>query len=186
MVRCGTRTLARWSDAAYGDQTKEGSCRLGYVIGLLPPSQRGPCHLLQWPAKSTSKLVRSSLGGGVDAFSEMVGHVALSRDFHGLIVDVSPRMAGFEACESLFTHLKNRSIITETYLARHLSSIQRALERAEVGNVFRPPSPGNPANELAEVRSDLVLLLSLSTAGSLFLQTPRRFKGVATYDSPRT
>ena len=35
-AHCGSMSLARWSDAAYGGQSAGGKCRLGYVIGLIP------------------------------------------------------------------------------------------------------------------------------------------------------
>ena len=39
-VHRGTLTLAGRSDAAYGERTKEGCCRLGYVIGLISSTWR--------------------------------------------------------------------------------------------------------------------------------------------------
>ena len=46
-VNCGAITLAGWSDAAYGDQTKEGRRRLGYVIRKASSTLRGPCREIQ-------------------------------------------------------------------------------------------------------------------------------------------
>ena len=64
----GTMTLAGWSDAACGDQSSLGKCHLGYVIGLMSPTLRGPCHFIQWASKFTRKSAKSSLGGAqVDA-----------------------------------------------------------------------------------------------------------------------
>ena len=34
-LRHGTLSLVRRTDAAYGDQSAEGKCRLGHVIGLM-------------------------------------------------------------------------------------------------------------------------------------------------------
>ena len=42
----GPTTLVGWSDEAYGDQSTMGKCRLGYVIGLMPSTLRGPRHIL--------------------------------------------------------------------------------------------------------------------------------------------
>ena len=39
------------------------------------------------------------------ALSEMVGHVALLKEFYSPFVNISLATAGMEACESLFTHL---------------------------------------------------------------------------------
>ena len=41
-ARCGTVTSAGWSDAAYGDHTSDGRCRLGCVIGRASSTLRGP------------------------------------------------------------------------------------------------------------------------------------------------
>ena len=38
-------TLAGWPDAAYGDQSAEGKCRLGYVIGWMSSTLKGPCRI---------------------------------------------------------------------------------------------------------------------------------------------
>ena len=53
-------TLAGWPDVAYEDQSAEGKCRLGYVIGM-----KGPCRILPWTSKATWEIVKSSMGGGV-------------------------------------------------------------------------------------------------------------------------
>ena len=60
----GTLSLVGWSDAAYGDLSQNGKCRLGYLIGVMFSSLSGPCHILQWTSKFTRELVKSSLGGG--------------------------------------------------------------------------------------------------------------------------
>ena len=60
----GVCSLAVWSDAAYGDLSQNGKCRLGYLISNMSSSLSGPCHILQWTSKFTRKLVKSSLGGG--------------------------------------------------------------------------------------------------------------------------
>ena len=39
----GTMTLAGGSDAGCGDLSTQGGCRLGFEIGLMPSTFRGPC-----------------------------------------------------------------------------------------------------------------------------------------------
>ena len=78
-LRTGTLSLAGWSDAAYGDLSRNGKCRLGFLVGIMSSSLTGPCHVLQWASKFTRKLVKSSLGGEVYAFSEMLDHMSLLR-----------------------------------------------------------------------------------------------------------
>ena len=41
-----TTYLAGWPDAAFGDQSSLGKCRLGYVIGLTASTLSGPCHII--------------------------------------------------------------------------------------------------------------------------------------------
>ena len=76
-------------------------------------------------SKFTRKLVKSSLVGEVCAFSEMMEHMALLREFYAPFAGVSPGMVGRKDCESLFTHLKNRKLITEKYVVRHFLSSQQ-------------------------------------------------------------
>ena len=45
-IHGGAMALAGRSDAAYGDQSSLGNCRLGYVIGLLSSTQSGPCRII--------------------------------------------------------------------------------------------------------------------------------------------
>ena len=52
-VHCGSMSLVGWSDAAYGNQSTEETCHLGYVIGLMSPNLKGPCHSSQWTSKFT-------------------------------------------------------------------------------------------------------------------------------------
>ena len=74
-------TLAGWSDAAYGGQSTEGICRLGYTIGLMSSTLKGACRILPRTSKFTRKMVKSSLGGEIYALSEMVDHMLLLKDF---------------------------------------------------------------------------------------------------------
>ena len=48
-IHGGTMTLVGWSNAACGDRPTTGKCRLGYVIGLMSSTLRGPCRIPQWP-----------------------------------------------------------------------------------------------------------------------------------------
>ena len=131
--------LAGWSDAAYGNTTCMGKCRLGYVIGVMSSNLSGPCHIIQWTSKFTRKLVKSSLGGEVYAFSEMLGHMSMLREFYGHFAGSNPGLIGLEDCESLFTHLKKSKSIAEKFLVRHFLSIQQALEERELNNFSGHP-----------------------------------------------
>ena len=57
------------------------TCRLGYIIGPTSPNLRELCHSVHWASKFTRKLARSSLGGEVYAFGEMLDHMAMLRGF---------------------------------------------------------------------------------------------------------
>ena len=94
-----------WSDAACGDLSQNGKCRLGYLIGSMSSSLTGPCHVLQWTSKFTRKLVKSSLGGEVYAFSEMIDHMALLMEFYAPFSHISPGLVEVEACERLFFYI---------------------------------------------------------------------------------
>ena len=76
-VHCSTVTSAGWSDAAFGNPTKVGRCRLGYVIWLVSSSSRDACDLSQGSSKFTRKLVKGGLRREVYTCSEMMDHVVL-------------------------------------------------------------------------------------------------------------
>ena len=164
-VHGGTLSLVGWSDAAYGDLSQSGKCRLGYLIGVMSASLSGPRHVLQWTSKFTRKLVKSSLGGEVYAFSEMVGHMALLREFCAPFSRISPSMVGMGDCESLFTHLKNRKMVAEKYLVRHVLRIQQFIEDGELGNTYWLPGVENPADGLAKIKSEMGPISSLLDTG---------------------
>ena len=131
-MRKGTLKLVGGSGAANGGPSQEGFCRLGYVIVLMSSFLSGPRHVLQWTSKFTRKLVKSSLGGEVYAFSEMVDHMALIREFYAPCVELPPGMVGLEDCESLRApcvenRLRTKKMITEKYLVRHFLSSQQSL-----------------------------------------------------------
>ena len=123
--RRGPAFLVGCSDAASGDQSPDGKYRLGCVVGLMSSALNGPRHGFQWTPKFPRKMGESSLGGGeVYAFSEMIDSKALLREFYAPFSRMSPGLVGMEDCESLFTHLKNKKMVTEKYLVRHFLSIQ--------------------------------------------------------------
>ena len=177
-------SLVGWSDAAYGRLSEEGRCRLGYIIGLMSSSLSGPCHVLQWTSKFTRKLVKSSLGGEVYAFSEMVDHMSLIREFYAPFVDIPPGMVGLEDCESPFYHLRNKKMITEKYLVRHFLSIQQALEDGELENVYWLPGTENPADGMTKVKSEMVPMLQLLETGQFHPGTLRPLHGVGSSEGP--
>ena len=76
-------TLVGLSDAAYGDQSSEGKCRVGYVVGLMSSTAKGPFRISQLTSRFARKMAKSRLGGEVYALSEMVDHVPLSKDCYG-------------------------------------------------------------------------------------------------------
>ena len=127
-------TLAGRSDAAYGDQSTGGRCRLGYVTGLMSSTLKGPCRILQWASRFTRKMVESRLGGVVYALSEMVDHMLLLRDSYEPFEGLNPGAAGLEDCESLFAQLKTQEMIAEKYLVRRFAITQQALEEGDLEN----------------------------------------------------
>ena len=161
----GNMAIVGWSDAAYGQMTG-GKCRLGYLIGMMSSNLGGPCHIIQGASKFTRKLIKSSLGGEVYAFSEMLDHMSMLREYYGHFAGSKPGMFGLEDCESLFTHLKKSKSITGKFLVRHFMSIQQALEEQELNNVFWIPGKENPADGLTKMRSEILPLLRLLESGT--------------------
>ena len=173
-------SLVGWSDAAYGDLSQNGKCRLGYLIGLMASSLTGPCHVLQWSSKFTRKLVRGSSGGGeVYAFSGTIDHMALLREFRAPSSRIAPRMVGMEDCESLFTHLKNWKMLAEKYLVRHFLGIQQFIEEGELGNAYWLPGVENPSDGLTKIKSVMGPILSLLETGRFQPGLLRPLKGLA-------
>ena len=132
-------TLVGWSDAAYRNQSTEGKCRLGYVIGSTSSTLKGLCHISQRATKFTRKMVESSLGGEVYALSEMGDHMLLLQGFRWAFEGIKPGAAGPGDCESLSTHSKTKKMIVEKYPVRHFLSIQQALEAGALENAYWPP-----------------------------------------------
>ena len=174
----GAMTLAGWSDAAYGNTTRMGKCRLGYIIGVTSSNFCGPCHIIQRAPKFARKLVKSSLGREVYAFSEMLDLMSMLRGFYGHFAGSNPGLIGLEDCESPFAHLKSKTI-TEKFLVRHFLPIQQALEAKELNNVSWIPGKGNPADGLAKLRSEILPLLRLLESGAYNPGMLRPLKGIS-------
>ena len=137
----------------------------GQVIGLMSPTIWGPRHIVQWAANFNRKLAKCDLGGEVCELSEMLEHMSMPREFFTHFRGLSPCMAGPEDFESLRTHLKNKTIFAEKFLARRCMAIQPAIETRGLGNVYWPPGLGNPADGLAETLSALAPPLRILGSG---------------------
>ena len=109
----------------------------------------------------------------------MLDHMALLRECYSPFAKIAPSSAGFEDCESLFTHLKNRKMIAEKYLVRHFLSIQQFLEDGELDNVYWLPGLENPADSLTKVRCEMVPILTLLETGKFQPGALRPLRGVA-------
>ena len=155
-VHRGNASLVGWSGAANDDQSAEGRCRLGYVIGMTSATLNVPCHTAQWTPKFSGKLVRGSLGGEVCAFSEMSGLLPLPREYYEPLAGASPGMISFEYCESLLARPKNRKAVAELFFVRRFLGIQQSLEDGVLDNAYWLPGLGNPADGLTGVKSGSV------------------------------
>ena len=139
---------------------------MDFVIGLAPPIFRGPCHLIQRSSKFTRKVARSSLGGGVYSFSEMIDHAAWPREFYVLSTNLSPSMAGLEDCGSLFTRVVTQRTVAEGYLVRRSLGIQRASGNRELDNMYWLPGSETSADGHTTAKSDMASLWRLPQSGS--------------------
>ena len=97
----------------------------------------------------------------------MIGRATILRKCHAPLGYLSPGMIGFEARGSLSTHLPNAKTAPDRYLVRHFPGIQRALGSHELGDGHRLPAAGNPADGLANVKSDMVPILRTLQTGAL-------------------
>ena len=104
-------------------------------------------------------------------------HMSILREFHTIFGEMSPCMPGFERCESLFMHLKNRMATAGEYLARHCSGIQQSLETKESGNAYWRPGLEIPSYGLAEVKSDMVPRQRLPELGAFNAEIHRPLRG---------
>ena len=143
-MHCGEMSFVWWPDAAPGYLSKGGSCRIGYIVGLMPSSPSGPRNFLQGDTKFTREVAESSLGCGVYASSELVGHMAPLRELHLPVSDISPGVEGAGDFESLFSRLKKKTMVTEEYLARHFLGIQHVLGQRELDNAYWLHVVGKP------------------------------------------
>ena len=94
--------------------------RAEWQVSVGSSSLSGPRHVLQWASKLTSRL-----GWEAYTFSEMIDHMALLREFYAPFSRMSPGLVVMGDCESAFTHLKNKKMVTEEFLDRHFLSIQQ-------------------------------------------------------------
>ena len=166
-VKCGAMTLAGWSVAVCGGQTKEGCCRLGFALGTTSPTIRGPRHLIQWPPQVCRETGGEQPRRGGLCVQRRAGP-------HGL--DLPPGLAGPEDCDSLFTHLQTNQTIDEKYSAWRPLGIQQASDDGD--NAYRIPGPGIPADGLTDVKSGLAPLLRLLHSGSFCPEAIRPLRGM--------
>ena len=101
----GTTFSVGRPDAAYGDLSQAGGCKLGNVIGLMSPTPSGPRRISSSNSEFVPKLVTSSLAGKPYAFNEIVDHVAQLREFYSPICGNLSVDGGYGDCASLFTNL---------------------------------------------------------------------------------
>ena len=78
----------------------------------------------------------SSLGGEEYASSEMIDHVALSREFYAPFVDLLPGMVSVAERESLFTHIKTKRAVPAKHLARRFRDKKQGLGNGEQDNAY--------------------------------------------------
>ena len=125
-------TLVGRSDAAFGDQSAAGKCRLGSAIGLMPSALRGPRHIRHQTSKFTRKFAGSSVRGKIYAPRRKVGQMSPLHGFYSPFADLSPGVIGFEGFESPLIYLKRMKTIAEQYLVHNFEGIQQPLETAEL------------------------------------------------------
>ena len=73
-----------------------------------------------------------------------MGLAELKRGFFASSVELAPGMVGLEDCESPLTHWNTRGVITETYLALHFASTQKAAQAGWLTNVSKPDVKPGP------------------------------------------
>ena len=116
------------------------------------------------------------------AFSEMIDHMALFREFYAPFSRISPGMVGTEDCESLFTPLKNRDMVSGKYVVRHVSSIQQFIEDGELENANWLPGAENPPDGLSKIKSEMGPILALIETGRFQPGLLRPSKGLASQE----
>ena len=105
--------------------------------------------------------------------------MALLRELFAPFSRISPGMVGMEDCGSLFTHLKNRKMVTEKYLARHFFSAQQFVGNGELENAYWLPGVGNPADGLTKLKSEMGSILALMETGRFQPGLLRPLEGLA-------
>ena len=110
--------------------------------------------------------MKSSRGGEVYAFSGMLGHMSMLREFCGHFSDLFPGMVGFEDCESPFARLRNNEVGAERFLVRRFCATQQPFELKELDNAYWIPGFENPADGLTKLKGDLAPLSRLLESGS--------------------
>ena len=105
--------------------------------------------------------------------------MTLLREFYGQFSRISPGWVGMGGCGSLFTHLKNRKMVTEKYLVRHFLGIQQSLEEGELENAYWIPGTENPADGLTMLRSEMGPIMALLETGRFQPGILRPLKGLA-------
>ena len=171
--------MAGWSDAAYGDQSSLRKYRLGYLVGLTPRNFCGPRHIWQRASKSRRNQVTGSPGGGGYTFGEMLGRMSMLREFHGHFADLFLGTVGLEECGSPSTRLGEDRMIAEKLLVHLSPAIQEASELEELGNLYRFPGRGNPADGMTQLHSGILPLVRLIESGARNPGFARPPKGVA-------
>ena len=107
--------------------------------------------------------------------------MSLPREFCELFFELAPGVVGLGACESLFTHHKNKMTITEKFLVRHFLSFQQAPKMQELRSVYWIPGLGNPTDGLTETESDMAPLLRLMESGVYNRGISVPLKGMASH-----
>ena len=117
--------------------------------------------------------------GEVYAYSEMIDHMALLREFYVSFSRISPSLVAMQDCDSLLTHPKNLKMITEKYLVCHFLSIQLLIEEGELDNAYWLSATENPADGLTKIKSEMGPISSPLESGRFQPGLLRALKGLA-------
>ena len=110
---------------------------LGPCLGVYHTKRSTLRQFIAAPARQETG--QKQPGRGSLRFPENDWPQALFREFYVPFMDISPGVVGFEGCESLCPHQRNRKAVAGKYVARHLSGIRQALGNKELCNVYRLP-----------------------------------------------
>ena len=183
-VRRGTAASAGRSAAAYGDQTKEGRRGLGYVSVLASSALRSPCRLLRWTSKFIRKRAEGSLGGEVYSFCEMVGHVALLREFYARLANLSRGIVGLGDFAGPCPMSETKRPSPRSAQVHHLLGIKQASGSGWPGNVYGFTGPENPPDCPSKVKSDMATLLHMLKSGACCAGVLRPLRRVTFVEGP--